>query len=160
MAASGGKSALRHFLVCRVGAKLCGIPLAQVLETLRPLPTEPLAGLPAAITGLALIRGHATPVIDARVLLGGEAVTPPQRYVTLNLNAAQRRVAALAVDDVVGVRQVTDAKLGELPALLRDERELLSALGTLDQELLLVLEHARLLPEAVWQQLEQERASA
>jgi len=160
MAASGGRSAFSHLLVCRVGAKLCGIPLAQVLETLRPLPAERLEGLPAAVVGLALIRGCATPVIDARLLLGADAITPPQRYVTLELNAAQRHVAALAVDEVVGVRQVTDARLGDLPALLRDERELLSALGTLDQELLLVLAHTRLLPDAVWERLEQERVSA
>ena len=38
-----------------------------------------------------------------------------------------------------------------LPVLLRDaQNDLVAALGTLDHELLIVLERSRLLPEAVW----------
>ena len=158
--ASAGRSALKHLLVCRVGTKLCGLPLTQVLEILRPLPTEPLSGLAEFVVGLSLIRGRATPVIDARKLLGSSSASPPGRYVTLRLGTDDTRVAALAVDSVLGVRQLSDARLGALPDLLQNERELVSALGTLDHELLLVLEHARLLPDTVWDQLERERASA
>jgi chemotaxis signal transduction protein len=67
----------------------------------------------------------------------------------------------LAVDAVVGVRQVDTTRLEQLPALLREPRnELVLALGTLDRELLVVLERTRLLPPSVWEALDAEaRAS-
>lgn len=158
MAASGGRSVDSRLLVCRVGAKLCGLPLAHVLETLRPLPTEPLAGANRLVAGVALIRGAPTPVVDARELLGSSTEEAAGRYVTLALagSGAGARVVALAVDSVVGVRD--GERLGPLPALLREQAEVVAALGTLDAELLLVLERARLVPDAVWPLLEQVSA--
>jgi purine-binding chemotaxis protein CheW len=150
MAEQGGQSGTLALLVCRVGARLCGIPLEHVVETMRPLPTQPLAQGPDFVEGLALIRGAPTPVIDAHRLLGAEqAPQSRQRFVTIRLGA--RRVA-LGVDAVLGVRELTQDELGELPALLREPgNDVVLALGTLDHELLLVLERSRLLPESVWQ---------
>ncbi|MES1182668.1 MAG: chemotaxis protein CheW [Myxococcales bacterium] len=155
MAEQGGQSGTLALLVCRVGTRLCGIPLEHVRETMRPLPTEPLANLPDFVSGLALIRGRPTPVLDAHHLLGGELEAPaPRRYVTIGLG--ERRVA-LAVDAVLGVRHVEQARLAELPPVLRESgHDSVSALGTLDRELLLLLERSRLLPDSVWQTLEAE----
>ena len=150
--ATRGKGARQALLICRVGSRLCGIPLEHVLETMRPLPVESLGHAPGFVDGLSLIRGRPTPVLDASRLLG--AATEPTargRYVTLRLG---ERCAALAVDAVLGVRQIDLAELGELPALLREHNELVAALGALDHELFLVLERARLVPEAVWAALD------
>jgi len=160
----GGKGESRSLLVCRVGAKLCALPLGKLLETMRPLPTEPLAGTADFVAGVASIRGRPTPVLDARKLLGSRSDSAPGRYVTLELGgAAERaRVAAIAVDSVVGIRDVAPGILDDLPHLLRSGRgedDVVSAVATLDSELLLVLEQARLVPEELWQKLEQERAS-
>ena len=146
-------------LICRVGTRLCGIPLEHVVETMRPLPLEPLSHLPAFVAGISLIRGLPTPVLDAQRLLGGDAeLAAHQRYVAIRLGA---RRAALAVDAVVGVRHVAESQLAELPALLREPRnELVLALGTLDRELLVVLERSRLLPESVWQILDAEAGAS
>jgi purine-binding chemotaxis protein CheW len=162
MANSGGPSGVRRLLICRVGAKLCGVPLAHVVEVMRPLPTEPLAQMASFVLGIAVIRSRATPVVDARKLLSSPSGSEPARYVTLELGGSgHSRVAALAVDGVVGVRDVSDAALGSLPPLLREQAaEVVTALGTLDAELLLVLEQGRLLSEAAWQTLERERESA
>jgi purine-binding chemotaxis protein CheW len=162
MASLGGMRALEQLLVCRVGAKLCALPLGAVLETMRPLPTEPLPGVPPFVSGVALIRSRPTPVVDARRLLGTETPSAPARYVTLVPDSGRSdRVTALAVDAVVGIRSIDVAALAELPGLLRHESETsVAALGTLDAELLLVLEHARLLPESVWRELEREQVPA
>lgn len=146
---TGGRQAL---LICRVGSRLCGIPLEHVLETMRPLPVEPLGQAPDFVDGLSLIRGRPTPVLDASRLLGAATESKARgRYVTLRLG---ERCAALAVDAVLGVRQVDLAELGELPGLLREHNQLVAALGALDHELFLVLERARLVPEAVWSALD------
>jgi purine-binding chemotaxis protein CheW len=158
MATSGEARGAERLLICRVGTKVCGLPLLRVIETMRPLPVEPLGQMPLFVNGLALIRGRATPVLDARTLLGSPSAAAPGRYVTLDLGREHgERVAALAVDAVVGVRRVEADTLGDLPGLLRRQNgEIVSALGALDSELLLVLEHSRLLPDAVWEQLEQQ----
>jgi purine-binding chemotaxis protein CheW len=149
-------------LTCRADGKVCALPLTHVLETMRPLPVRPLADLPRFVQGLALIRGWPTPVVDARTLLGGGDTWPARRYVTLRLAAHDpRRVAALAVDEVLGITELPEASLGELPELLKaTQGELISALGSLDNQLLLVLEHGRIVPDEVWQRLDPAEATS
>lgn len=147
-------------LTCRADGKICALPLAHVLETMRPLPVRPLADLPRFVQGLALIRGWPTPVVDARTLLGGGDTWPARRYVTLRLATDnERRVAALAVDEVLGITELAEGSLGELPELLKATHgDLVSALGSLDSQLLLVLEHGRIVPDELWEQLSQAEA--
>lgn len=160
MVASGETRASSRLLVLRVQSQLCAVPISHVLETCRPLPTRPLPNAPELVLGVALIRARPTPVVDARRLLGHASLEAPGRYVTLRLGSDGGRVLALAVDSVVGIREVASAQLEALAGVLSAEQPLLQALGTLDRELLLLLEHARLLPETLWHELEAERASA
>lgn len=137
-------------LFCRVGARLCALPLEHVIETMRPLPIEPLAGTPPFVHGLSIIRGVPVPVLHIGQLLSGEG-TFPGRFVTVKL---RKRCVALAVDGVLSVNPLPTASLNELPPLLRDAgSEAVSAIGALDAELLLVLRTARLIPEDLWVQL-------
>jgi purine-binding chemotaxis protein CheW len=153
MVASRGETGAAELLICRVGGKVCGFALAHVIETLRPLRVEPLAQLPASALGLSMIRGRPTPVLDGRRLLGASSSEPARRFVTLRLGP--NRKLALAVDDVLGVRRIPLATLADLPTLARNEPTSESSrLGTLDEELLVVLDHARLLSEAAWQAIE------
>lgn len=136
------------FLVCRVQARLSALPLAQVVEIMRPLPTEAMAGAPDFVRGLAVIRGAPVPVVDAARLLGAEQDVPAGRFVTL---AVGRRRVALALSSVQGVRTVAADLLHRLPPLLHDAgAEVVAAIGLLDAELLLVLHGARLLPDDAW----------
>ena len=141
-----------RFLIVRTDARLCALPLEQVAETLRPLPIEPLAAMPPCVLGVSVIRGISVRVIDAALLLGARRAAPG-RYVTVKLGAARR--VALAVDGVIGVRELPEASLGEVPPLLREANaDAISAISALDGELLLVLQAARLIPEQVWSVLE------
>lgn len=143
-----------RLLICRVGTKVCGLPLEHVRETMRPLPLERLANLPSFVSGLSVIRGRATPVLDTRVLLGAQTDVPPSRYISLRLG---ERVAALAVDEVLGVHGVATALLDSPPPLAgAAENPHVAALGLLDADLLVLLQHTQLLPEALWQRLERE----
>jgi purine-binding chemotaxis protein CheW len=142
-------------LLCRVQSRLCALPLECVLETMRPLPIEPLSGAPQFVRGLAIIRGEPVPVVDTARLLGTEE-TRPARFVAVKAGA--RRVA-LAVDSVLGVRSIPAGSLQELPSLLGDAAaDIVSAIGILDAELLLVLHSARLVPEEVWARLDADGA--
>jgi purine-binding chemotaxis protein CheW len=140
-------------LLCRVHRVLCALPLAQVSETLRPLPIEPLAGAPGFVCGVSLLRGVPVPVVDLGLLLGTEQVRPT-RFVALRAGA---RSVALAVGSVLGVRSLAGAGVRELPPLLQAAgSDAVQALGRLDRELLLVLESGRLVPDALFAQLDAE----
>lgn len=149
-AATALGSALSSALICRIGDRLLALPLTAVVETMRPLPVEAFGGTPTFIPGLAMIRGAVVPVVDVRLLLGADQAgeSAPERFVTVSTG---HRIVALAVDAVLGLRTLDDVALPALPALLDSAGlEVLSAIGTLDAQLLLVLDRARLVPESVW----------
>lgn len=134
-------------LLFRVQARLCALPAAQVVETMRPLPVKSFAGAPTAVKGVAIIRGVPIPVVELAALLGG-AANLPARFVTVRSGAGH---IALAVDSVLGLSYIPTTALQALPKLLGAmDNSVVSAIGTLDTELLLVLNAARLLPEDAW----------
>jgi purine-binding chemotaxis protein CheW len=137
-----------RWLIVRVGLQLGALPLEHVVETMRPLPVRAVPGVPAFVRGLAIVRGVPTPVVDAAVMLGDDRQATRSRFVALR---TVNGPIALAVDDVLGVREIGPRQLAELPPLLAGARDsVVSSLGMLDGELLIVLRAGKLLPEDAW----------
>jgi len=137
----------RSMFLCSVGSCFYAIPIEHVVETMRPLPIEPIPGAPEFVSGLAIVRGVPLPVVSASRLLRGAVTTRPGRFITLR--AGDRRVV-LAVDGVLGVRHLSSASTQELPPLLRDAAaEVVARLGALDAQLLFVLRTMQLVPESL-----------
>ena len=161
------------FLLCRIGSRIGALAVKDVRETMRPLPIEPLTGTPPFVLGVAIVRGSAVPVIDAGRLLdpsadpsadpaassSAAAISPSAaRFVSLELGD---RTAVLAVDAVLDVRSLAAGMPAQIPPLLRGAgKELVSTIGALDTQLLLVLEAARLVPDSVWSEIKGAGASA
>jgi len=138
---------LEGVLIARVGAVRCALRIEHVVETLRPLTTQPLGGVPACVRGLAVIRGVPTVVVDTGVLVGlsGDATT---RWVVVR--AGERRVA-LTFDEVFAVSLIAPDAFASLPPLLADSAARgVSAIGRLDDALLVVIDAARVVPPEVW----------
>src|SRR5262249_44266201 len=131
------------------GHRACALPLAHVVETMRPLAFEPMPGSPDFVRGVSVIRGVPTPVVDLKALwTRGEPSSGFTRFVTLKVGGRQ---VALAVDGVEGVRRLEADRTQALPPLLGDvEAGVVDTLGALDDQLLIVLRAARLVPEEVW----------
>jgi purine-binding chemotaxis protein CheW len=143
-------------LLCRVGTHLCALPVEHVVETMRPLAVVPLAGVPLGVSGVSLIRGFPVPVIDAGCLFGIPGPRQVTRFVTIKVD---ERRAALAVDSVVGVRTLPVDSSRELAPLLQtSDAGVVSTIGTLDANLLLVLQGARLVPASIWKAIEAAEA--
>jgi purine-binding chemotaxis protein CheW len=137
-------------LVVGVQGRLCALPLTRVMEIMRPLPVEPISAVPSFVQGISLIRGIPTPVVDLGVLLGMPSGVA-DRFVTLRLGDRQ---VALSVDSVLGVRELDASKIPELPPLLQGvSKDIIEAMGTLDEQLLVVLCAGWKLPDEVWQRL-------
>jgi purine-binding chemotaxis protein CheW len=142
---AGGRS---QGLLVHAGARACLLPLRDVVETMRPQPVERLVGTPHFIMGVSVVRGSAVPVVDLGAVVGTTDPGLPARFVTIRLGD---RTAALAVSQVVGVRDLATALLEQMPPLLRGaSADVVQAMGTLDAQLLVVLRSSRLLPEEVW----------
>ena len=135
-------------LVFRAGSLLCALRLDDVVETMRPLQTHPLAGTPAFVRGISVLRGVPTPVIDvARLIGGGQAEV--HRYVAVR---TERGTIALATGPVEGIRVVDpDGSTGH-PALLTGESgRLVAGVATAGAEPLLLLQSMRAVPDEVWE---------
>jgi len=144
-------------LVVTVQSLACALPIARVIETMRPLPVQHIDGAPEVVLGAAIIRGLPTPVVDASRLLGAQGGASPRRFVILGVEG--RRVA-LAVTAVQGVRVLGQESFSELPPLLAQaEGQAVAAIGALDQELMVLLGGVRLVPDSVFAALA-ERAPA
>jgi len=135
-------------LVVRDGVRAWAIPLESVVETMRPLPMEPVTGTFDYVAGVSIIRGVPTPVLDLDALSSGtKASASFGRVVTLRLGG---RPIALGIDSVVGVRDLDAAEFRELPPLLRDvTADRIEAMGARDAELLHLLRTSRLVDETV-----------
>jgi purine-binding chemotaxis protein CheW len=134
-------------LVFRAGPLLCALRLGEVIETMRPLATHPIAGTPASVTGICIMRGTPTLVIDVARLLGG-AAAEVSRFVAVRTG---RGPVAFATGEIQGVRSFSPGTAGRHEALLGDApARLIAAVGTIDAAPVLLLQSMRLVPDEVW----------
>ena len=106
----------------------------------------------AFVLGVSVVRGFPVPVLDAALLLAATGRSSPDRFVVLRVGS---RTAVLAVDTVLGIRSLERDALVKLPPLLSNaESAVIEAIATLDSELLVVLNCARIVPPEVWASLD------
>src|SRR6266849_5084477 len=140
---------IRKALIVGLKSCVCAVPLEHVIETMRPLPVEPVSGVPSFVRGISIIRGIPTPIVDLGAVLGAPSEVA-ERFVTLRVGDRQ---VALSVNAVLGVRDLdTVMTLRELPPLLQKASEdVVETMGTLDKHVLMVLRAGWELPNDVWQ---------
>jgi purine-binding chemotaxis protein CheW len=132
------------WVLCCAGPHLCAILIQHVIEIMRVLPIEAIAGAPTYVRGLSIIRGAPVPIVDIGLLLGGRA-TPAGRLVAIR---AGSRTIGIAVEAVEGIRVIGPEAFNQMPPLLRDTATAtIAAIGTLDAELAFFLQTARIVPD-------------
>jgi len=132
-----------RILLFRAGDLLCGLPLEDVVETMRPLPIRPLAGLPVYAQGISVVRGQATAVVDVALLLTG-APGPTSRFVAIRDTPTP---AVLATGDVLGVADLPDHTTAE-PTPHGPHR--VAALGVRGDEPILLVRGGTVVPAELW----------
>jgi purine-binding chemotaxis protein CheW len=135
-------------LVVSIDNRMCAVPLAHVIETMRALPVEPLSGTPSFVQGVAMVRGVPTPVVDMGIVLGLPQAAI-SRFVALRVGTRQ---VVLAVGTVLGVRRLDDSMVQNLPPLLQGASlDAIESIGALDAQMLVVLRSGWKLPDDLWQ---------
>ena len=137
-------------LICQAGTTLCALPAQFVAETMRCLPVEPLRSPLPFVTGVAVVRGAAVPVVDLAACLGlGSA--PTTRFVTVRPAGRADGLVALAVAAVSGVREIAPDLAATVPPLLRGTSgDLVTAIGVLGEAPLLILGNSFAVPDELW----------
>lgn len=129
-------------LAVATGDRVATLPVESVVEVFRPLPILPVEGAAAHVLGAAIVRGDPVPVVDLAGLLGAPG-GEPGRFVTVR---AGRRVVALVVDRVLGLRPASE--LGRPSPLLEAALgPAVEAIGAIDGDLLATLRPARIVVE-------------
>jgi purine-binding chemotaxis protein CheW len=137
-------SDFNRLLVVRAANHSYGLNVADVMEIMRSLPIEPMAGAPEMVLGLSVIRGMPVPVVALAALFKARD-RPPTRFVVVRTGG--KRVA-LAVDAVFGIHEFDPSLYHSMPQLLREAgTRVVDTIGALDSELLFVLNTARTIPE-------------
>ena len=134
-------------LVLRAGPLLCALPLDEIIETMRPLAIEPLAGTPAFVRGISVVRGVPCPVIDLARLLGGHDA-PLSRFVAVRTD---RGPVAFATGEVLGIRPADTATTPQGAALPAGAATaLVAAVRTFERQPLFVLQPMRVAADLIW----------
>jgi purine-binding chemotaxis protein CheW len=134
-------------LVFRAGPLLCALRLDEVIETMRPLAVQPLAGTASFVRGISIVRGTPVPVIDVALLVGG-LQAPATRFVAVRTD---RGTVAFATGPVLGIRPTVTATDEHHTRLLAvAPARLVAAIGTVDTEPLIQLQSMRMVPDSVW----------
>jgi purine-binding chemotaxis protein CheW len=130
-------------LVFRAGSLLCALRLDEVIETMRPLATRPLAGTPVFVRGICIMRGVPTPVLDVARLLAGEQAEIA-RFIAVH---TEHGPIAFATGPVLGIRPTAVDGTGVYPGV---SSRLVAGVGTIGTEPLLLLQAMRVVPDEVW----------
>jgi len=137
-----GSEQKRAMLLVRAAEWHAALPIADVVETCRPLPLRPIQGVPAYVRGMTVLRGKSTPVLSLGGLLAGGDARPGRRLVSLRLPEG---VVALEVDEVYGVHDIAESQLdGARPLLGGEALDRVSGTAIIDEKLVAWLETGRL----------------
>ncbi len=120
---TGGK-----LLLFRSGGRVFAVDAGAVLEILPAAPATRIPGSPAAVRGLANVRGTLVTVVDAAAAIGvGPAAEAPGPVV---LVAQRERAVGLAVDEVCDLVAADAAALEDGAALPGVRPDLVRAVGS------------------------------
>ncbi len=110
----------RRLLLFRTGGQVFAVEAGAVREILPATPSTRIPGAPAAVRGLANVRGTLVTVVDAALAIGVGAAPAPGGEAaggTLVLVEQGSHSIGLAVDDVLDLVTVDDGALTAGPSL-------------------------------------------
>ena len=136
---------LRRCLAFRTGGELYGLPIAELAEIAKPLPTTSVPRTTDFVIGIGNVRGVVIPVVDLakRLRLPVRPVGPTSRVLIVRSGGESY---GLLVDEVHDVLSIAPEAFEPPPGALAGTRAgFIAALARLGGEILIVLDLATLL---------------
>lgn len=131
-------------VIFALGDDRFAVDVGQVREVLRTPPLTRLPGAPEYVRGVANLRGEVVPVVDLRVKLGEpEGDHEDTRVVVCELEG---EVIGIEVDEVQEVATLDPEQIHPAPRRwVEQSQQAVTGIARLDEELILVVDLARLL---------------
>lgn len=142
-------------LAAKIGNKICAINALEVQEVFRPLPIEEFSSFPSFVLGLSIIRGIQTPVVRLSLIIEGDKNISYKgnKKIWILIKNVEKRIA-IEVDSIVGIFELPYESFQSVPTLLEHAySDSITACGILDNQLLLLLQTTRFIPEDVWEKI-------
>ena len=136
-------AALRRLLCFGVDGASYALPVESVREIVRVRPIAPVPRVTRCVLGVISLRGEILQVVDLRLRMGLDATEVGRATRIVVVHSDEGRVAALLVDSVREVIQVSDDELGPSPAA--DGSGLVQALCTRGDSFVSLLDPERVL---------------
>lgn len=132
---------MTQYCTFRLDDQLFGVPVAHVQEVMRPQLVTPVPLSAPAITGLMNLRGHIVTTLELRTRLGLPDRSEGGAAACVVVRIAGGIPVSLVVDAIGDVLEPDEACHGAPPETVPSSvRSLVSAVCTLPDELLLVLD--------------------
>jgi len=142
--AEPGGDGVSHFVGFRLEGQRYALPLDRVERALRMVAATPVPEALPWVAGVINLHGRVVPMVDLRQRFG-QPSRKPHLDDRLLVVQAQEQTMALMVDEVTEVLEVPANQVEPAPASLSQSRPLAAVIRR-DEELILVLNVARLLP--------------
>ncbi len=120
-------------LLFRSGGRAFAVDAGAVLEILPDVPSTRIPGAPAAVRGLANVRGTLVTVVDAARAVGVSA-TPGAEGASIVLLEQRSRPVGLVVDEVFDLVSAEGAALDDHASLPGVRPDVVRAVGTVGGE--------------------------
>jgi purine-binding chemotaxis protein CheW len=116
-AAARDEGTARRFVIAKAGSLRCGLDAASVQEVTVGGELTAVPGSASAFRGLFNLRGTVVPVVDLAAALGQPRLAPGTRtaFLVVNPRGDERGVAALAVQSLSGMAEVSPHEIESLP---------------------------------------------
>jgi purine-binding chemotaxis protein CheW len=132
----------QSWLLCGIGPHRFILPMVEVIETMRLLPIQAVAGAPPLVLGLSVIRGVPVAVVHTALLFNCES----PRYTRLVTVRTGESAIALAVEAVFAMADVDTGALRQMPPLIGNDNAVV-AMAARDRNLFFLLNAARIVPD-------------
>ncbi|WP_108124446.1 chemotaxis protein CheW [Saccharospirillum mangrovi] len=148
-----GDDSVLQWVTFRLGNETYGLNVMQVREVLRYSEISPVPGAPSYVIGIINLRGNVVTVIDTRERFGLQTaeVTDDTRIVILE---SDNQVVGILVDSVAEVVYLKASEIETAPNVGNDESSrYIQGVCHKNDELLILIEIAKLLTEREWQEI-------
>lgn len=115
---------------------LYALPLANVIKVIHALEVRELPKAPKIISGIINVKGQIIPVVNMRLRFGmvDREIIPDDNFILANTG---KRVVALWVNEVTGVKEISPEKYSDTKAMLPFP-EFIKGVARLEENMMLI----------------------
>jgi purine-binding chemotaxis protein CheW len=134
---------MEQFAVFSISTEIFGIPIAKVVEIVKPQKVFSIPGLPDFLSGVMSVRGLVIPLIDLRRRFGVNSTGKKERIIVTRFG---KEKIGLLVDEIREIFTFSAGEISAPPSFFKGfKAEYITGLGSKDDSIIILLDIDRLL---------------